>query len=140
MFFKPIRWPSRFVPSSTDKRAWDISFRTPATFATATFPARTVPCFLLQPIVENAIRHGIANSEAGGSIVASARRYGDRLRISVRDSGPGTSSAPSGNGIALKNTRERLAYFYPEQHRFHAGPLRTGGFEVAMDVPSETAG
>lgn len=108
-----------------------------------------VPCFLLQPIIENAIRHGIANSEGEGTVAASARRDGERLRITVRDSGsagcsPGTSSAPSkalaGNGIGLKNTRERLAYFYPEQHLLLAGPLGCGGFEVAIDVPYETAG
>ena len=99
-----------------------------------------VPCFLLQPIVENAIRHGIANSEGEGTVITSARREGDRLRITVRDSGAGSSSAPSGNGIGLKNTRERLAYFYPDQHLLQAGPLRSGGFEVAIDVPYETAG
>ena len=99
-----------------------------------------VPCFLLQPIVENAIRHGIANSESGGTVAASAIREGDRLRITVRDSGSGSSNAPSGNGIGLKNTRERLAHFYPERHALHAGPLRSGGFEVAIDVPFETAG
>ncbi len=105
-----------------------------------------VPCFLLQPIVENAIRHGIANSEGEGTVAASARREGDRLRILVRDncagnsSGPCSSSALSGKGIGLKNTRERLAYFYPERHLIHAGPMRSGGFEVAIDVPYETAG
>lgn len=99
-----------------------------------------VPCFLLQPIVENAIRHGIANSEGKGTVIASARRDGDRLCIAVRDSGPGSSSSSSGSGIGLKNTRERLAYFYPESHSLHAGPLRSGGFEVAIDVPYETAG
>jgi hypothetical protein len=104
-----------------------------------------VPCFLLQPIVENAIRHGIANCEGEGTVAASAWRDGDRLRITVRDSGPGTSttpgsSTPSGNGIGLKNTRERLAHFYPERYFLQAGPLRYGGFEVAIDVPYETAG
>jgi len=99
-----------------------------------------IPCFLLQPIVENAIRHGIANSEGDGTVVASARRDRDRLRITVRDSGPGVSSAPSGNGIGLKNTRERLAYFYPERYILQAGPLPSGGFEVAIDVPYEAAG
>jgi len=98
-----------------------------------------VPCFLLQPIVENAIRHGISHSEGEGTVAASARREGDRLRITVRDSGPGVSSASPGNGIGLKNTRERLAYFYPERHSLQAAPLRSGGFEVAIDVPYETA-
>lgn len=99
-----------------------------------------IQCFLLQPIVENAIRHGIANSESGGTVRASARREGDRLRITVRDSGSGGSSDPSGNGIGLKNTRERLAWFYPERHLLQAGPLRSGGFEVVIDIPHETAG
>jgi len=99
-----------------------------------------VPCFLLQPIVENAIRHGIGNSESGGTVLASALRHGDRLRITVRDSGSGGGSAPHGNGIGLKNTRERLALFYPERHLLEAGPLRSGGFQVTIDVPYETAG
>jgi len=99
-----------------------------------------VPCFLLQPIVENAIRHGIASSEGEGTVMASAKRAGDRLCITVRDTGPGRSTTSSGNGIGLKNTRDRLAYFYPEQHLLRAGPLRSGGFEVAIDVPYETAG
>ena len=98
-----------------------------------------VPCFLLQPIVENAIRHGIGNSEAAGTVTASARREGDRLRITIRDTGPGACTTPAGNGIGLRNTRERLTYFYPERHFLQAGPLRSGGFEVAIDVPYETA-
>ena len=98
-----------------------------------------VPCFLLQPIVENAIRHGIANSEAAGTVVTSARREGGRVYISVRDTGQSSSTGLSGTGIGLKNTRERLAYFYPEQHLLHAGPLPSGGFEVEIEVPYEAA-
>ena len=98
-----------------------------------------VPCFLLQPIVENAIRHGIANSEHGGTVVALVARDGDRLRITVRDSGSGGGGALPGNGIGLRNTRERLAWFYPERHLLQAGPLPSGGFEVVIDVPNETA-
>jgi signal transduction histidine kinase len=99
-----------------------------------------VPCFLLQPIVENAIRHGIANCEGEGTVEASARREGNRLRISVRDTGPGKTSSAGGNGIGLKNTRDRLAYFYPQEHTLLAGPSQAGGFEVAIDVPYEVAG
>ena len=99
-----------------------------------------VPCFLLQPIVENAIRHGIANCEGEGTVEASARRDGNRLRILIRDSGPGKAGATAGNGIGLKNTRERLAYFYPRGHTMLAGPSPAGGFEVAIDVPYEGAG
>ena len=99
-----------------------------------------VPCFLLQPIVENAIRHGIAHCEGAGMVEASARHEGDRLRIIVRDTGSSNGAAASGNGIGLKNTRERLAYFYPDRHVLRAGPLRSGGFEVTIDVPYELAG
>jgi LytS/YehU family sensor histidine kinase len=98
-----------------------------------------VPCFLLQPIVENAIRHGIANCEGEGTVEASAKREGDRLHITVRDSGPSKGVTVAGNGIGLKNTRERLAYFYPLEHVLHAGPMPSGGFEVAIEVPYEIA-
>jgi len=99
-----------------------------------------VPCFLLQPIVENAIRHGIAHCEDEGIIEASAKREGNRLHISVRNHGS-ISSAQSkpGNGIGLKNTQERLAYFYPHEHHMSAGPLTSGGYEVTIDVPYERA-
>jgi hypothetical protein len=99
-----------------------------------------VPCFLLQPIVENAIRHGIAHCEGAGTVEASARHEGDRLKIVVRDSGHSNGATASGNGIGLRNTRERLAYFYPDRHVLRAEPLRSGGFEVAIDVPYELAG
>lgn len=99
-----------------------------------------VPCFVLQPIVENAIRHGIANCEGEGTVEASAKREGNRLHICVRNSGSGRSSTAFGNGIGLKNTRERLAYFYPEEHMLQAGQISSGGFEVTIDVPYELAG
>lgn len=97
-----------------------------------------VPCFLLQPIVENAIRHGIAHCEDAGVVEAWARREGDRLRIAVRDSGAGVKGTGTpGNGIGLTNTRERLAYFYPDAYEMEAGPMKAGGFEVAIDLPYE---
>jgi sensor histidine kinase YesM len=100
-----------------------------------------VPCFLLQPIVENAIRHGIANCENPGVVEASARREGNRLRIAVRNSGAGaTRQGTPGNGIGLTNTRERLAYFYPNAYEMEAGPMKAGGFEVAIDLPYERTG
>lgn len=97
-----------------------------------------VPCFLLQPIVENAIRHGIAHCEDNGVVEASARRQGNLLRLEVRDSGARTAApAKPGNGIGLKNTRERLAHFYQEAYEMVAQPLETGGFEVAITIPYE---
>jgi hypothetical protein len=97
-----------------------------------------VPCFLLQPIVENAIRHGIANCENDGLIEASARREGASLHLRVHDSGPGLSGASqNGHGIGLKNTRERLEHFYRNEYAMQARPLDTGGFEVAIRIPYE---
>jgi signal transduction histidine kinase len=97
-----------------------------------------VPCFLLQPIVENAIRHGIAHCEDDGVVEASARREGNRLRLEVRDTGSRINGhAQPGNGIGLRNTRERLAHFYQEAYDMKAHPLNTGGFEVAITIPYE---
>jgi hypothetical protein len=97
-----------------------------------------VPCFLLQPIVENAIRHGIAHCESDGLVQASARRDGNMLRLAVRDSGKGLNGgAKPGNGIGLRNTRERLAHFYDKTYDLKAEPLGSGGFEVAIAIPYE---
>jgi hypothetical protein len=97
-----------------------------------------VPCFLLQPIVENAIRHGIAHCEAEGLVEASARREGSTLHLRVRDSGVGRiGDAQNGHGIGLTNTRERLMHFYRDEYAMKAEPLATGGFEVAISLPYE---
>lgn len=97
-----------------------------------------VPCFLLQPIMENAIRHGISQCEDEGTVEASVRREGAMLHLRVRDSGPGISKqSQNGHGIGLKNTRERLAHFYQGQYAMEAQPLAAGGFEVAIAIPYE---
>ncbi len=97
-----------------------------------------VPCFLLQPIVENAIRHGIANCEDDGVVEASARREGQSLHLRVRDTGRSTNRPlQNGHGIGLKNTRERLSHFYRGDYSMQANPLDTGGFEVAITIPYE---
>lgn len=97
-----------------------------------------VPCFLLQPIVENAIRHGIANCESEGLVEASARRDGSMLLLQVRDSGGGLRAPrQNGHGIGLKNTRERLAHFYRDTYSMTAQPVASGGFEVAIAIPYE---
>jgi LytS/YehU family sensor histidine kinase len=97
-----------------------------------------VPCFLLQPIVENAIRHGIAHCENEGLVEASARREGSSLHLRVRDSGPGLGThSQNGHGIGLRNTRERLAHFYHDEYAMQAQSLDAGGFEVAIRIPYE---
>lgn len=97
-----------------------------------------VPSFLLQPIVENAIHHGIAPLETGGMIETSVKRVGDMLWLQVRDNGAGTESpAKSGHGIGLRNIRERLNLLYPNKHTFQAGQRAAGGFEVTIQIPFE---
>jgi len=98
-----------------------------------------VPSFLLQPIVENAIEHGISPKPEGGLIVTHAHRVGEMLAIRVNDNGYGYKAPrTTGYGIGMKNTRERLAYFYPGAHDFCATAHR-GGYEVTIHIPYERA-
>lgn len=97
-----------------------------------------VPCFLLQPIVENAIQHGIEPMEAGGCVETSIKRVGDRLWMQVCDNGSGASnSSTKGHGIGMQNIKERLAYFYPNAYEFDAGTRETGGYQVTIQIPYE---
>jgi hypothetical protein len=99
-----------------------------------------VPCFLLQPIIENAIRHGISNLESDGLLETSVERVGDRLRLRVKDNGPGLSNSQNnhkGHGIGMRNTRERLSFFYPNAHDFTVVAPETGGYEVTIHIPYE---
>jgi sensor histidine kinase YesM len=99
-----------------------------------------VPCFLLQPIVENAIQHGIAPRAAGGSIETCVKRLGDKLWMQVRDDGCGPNgSATKGHGIGMQNVRERLAYFYPGRYEFDAIAPIDGGYQVTIQIPYERA-
>ena len=97
-----------------------------------------VPNFLLQPLVENAVHHGIAPMREGGIIETSVYREGPMLCVRVHDNGSGqASSATTGHGIGLRNLRERLEHLYPGHHRFEACPGVSGGFEVNITIPFE---
>jgi two-component system, LytTR family, sensor kinase len=99
--------------------------------------AARVPDLLLQPLVENAIRHGLAPSPQGGSIVVAARRDGDQLRIDVRDDGIGVAKSKIHEGIGLRNTRERLALISGETSP-NVLTIRTApgeGFAVTITLP-----
>ena len=96
-----------------------------------------VPVLLLQPLVENAVRHGIAPRAAPGVIEVSARPVGDRLTIAVRDSGLGVPSdrlALLNGGIGLSNTRSRLQHLYADRHGFVFANVE-GGFCVTVTIP-----
>lgn len=95
-----------------------------------------VPTFLLQPLVENAIRHGLEDGAAGGAIVVRAERRGELLLIAVRDDGRGLPAGPAApDGIGLANTRERLARLYGDRQRLTVRALPEGGVTVEVTVP-----
>jgi sensor histidine kinase YesM len=93
------------------------------------------PPMLLQPLVENAIRHGLEPKVAGGRVSVSAHRQNDRLRICVRDDGLGFTGVP-GEGIGLANVRARLAAIYGPAARLDLTPGTSGGLTVTMELPA----
>jgi signal transduction histidine kinase len=98
-----------------------------------------IPTLLLQPLVENSIRHGIARLSGPGVIRVSAAACGDFLNLCVADTGPGfcdEQSDGNGHGIGLSNTRKRLKQLYPE-HEMDIVAGTAGGFEVRMSIPLE---
>jgi LytS/YehU family sensor histidine kinase len=98
-----------------------------------------VPNFILQPLVENAIRHGIEPRARPGRIELNARRQADFLSLEVCDNGKGIQTAkPAREGVGLSNTRARLRELYGEAHRFELGPQPDGGLRVAMTIPYHT--
>ncbi|MFN7916450.1 MAG: histidine kinase [Vicinamibacterales bacterium] len=100
-----------------------------------------VPNFLLQPLVENAVRHGVAPHTRQGRVLVDARREGDRLVLSVTDSGDGV--APShltmmNQGVGLTNTGARLEHLYGGNHSFVFA--NDNGFRVTIAIPFTSDG
>ena len=97
-----------------------------------------VPNLLLQPLVENAIRHGLGKRQDAGHIEIVARRNFERLDLRIRDDGPGL---PEGSetalraGVGLANTQARLEQLYGSNHRFDLRNRPEGGLEVALEIP-----
>jgi len=103
-----------------------------------------VPHLILQPLVENAIRHGVEKRAAAGNMVVDVARVDGMLRLRVTDDGPGLkpSVAGSGNrrrGVGLANTRERLAHLYGSRHAFELAAGPDGGAVATVAVPLEDA-
>jgi signal transduction histidine kinase len=101
-----------------------------------------VPNLSLQPLVENAIRHGISQRPTPGTVGVEAARDGERLRVRVYDDGPGLkrNGGAAGGGVGLSNTRERLAQLYGERQRFTLAEREGGGVEAALSIPFARAG
>jgi two-component system, LytTR family, sensor kinase len=101
-----------------------------------------VPNLILQPIVENAIRHGIAPRSSSGQIDILAERKKDTLRICIKDNGPGlplnrSFDSSFKGGVGLANTRARLEQLYGAAYRFELANDPRGGLVVTLEIPSD---
>jgi signal transduction histidine kinase len=93
-----------------------------------------VPPMLLQPLVENAVKHGLEPKVEGGSVKVSAREERGRLVLEVADSGLGEHGS-SGSGVGLANLRERLAAAFGGLAQVRAGANPAGGYTVTLSLP-----
>jgi hypothetical protein len=101
-----------------------------------------IPNLLLQPLLENAVKHGIAPVSQPGQITVSARRDKDRLRMRVADNGPGlaeTKGLNGDSGIGLQNTRDRLRALYGNEYQIEFSSTKGEGFTVEIAIPFRTA-
>ena len=97
----------------------------------------SVPQLLLQPLVENAVEHGVARALEGGSVHVQASRVGDNLQIVVEDDGIGLADGEPSMGIGLGNTRERLARLYDGRALLSLLPRAGRGARVQITLPIE---
>jgi len=113
-----------------------------------------IPSLLLQPLVENAIKYAVSPQEEGARISLSAQKIGNRLRMTVSDTGPGLQprmvdqrvpdsqlfgDRSVSTGVGLANIRDRLQQAYGEEHRFEIQTPADGGFTVIIEIPYEKA-
>ncbi|UAB78416.1 histidine kinase [Erythrobacter sp. SCSIO 43205] len=112
-----------------------------------------LPAMLLQPLVENAIKYAVSPQEEGARISLTGRVVGERLRISVEDTGPGARpdsqiapqerahypGEPVSTGVGLVNIQNRLAQGYGDDHLFETRSNPGGGFTVLIEIPYERA-
>jgi two-component system, LytTR family, sensor kinase len=94
-----------------------------------------VPRLILQPLLENAIRHGVEHSRTAVAIEVRARARGERLEVMVRDHGGVREAPSSGQGIGLANTRARLAALYGGDHCLELTPTEGGGLAIRIEIP-----
>jgi LytS/YehU family sensor histidine kinase len=100
-----------------------------------------VPSLLLQPLVENAVKHAIGLNEKGGTIAITGRVCGDELCIELTDTGAGSdashSPSRSDRGVGLRNTLQRLQTLYEDAYVFDIGERKTSGLRVTLRIPRE---
>lgn len=100
-----------------------------------------VPNMILQPLVENAIKHGIAPLSQGGTIKVGATRQNGSLLLSVSDNGVGLKNIDISEipeGVGLKNTKSRLKHLYGVEHKFEILPISDGGVTLNLTIPFQT--
>jgi sensor histidine kinase YesM len=109
-----------------------------------------VPNLILQPLVENAIKHGLAAQRAPGRIDVRARRLNGSLQVQIQDNGRGLQDARMaetlnqktdnihGEGIGLRTTLARLERLYPNAHQLQLQNAPEGGLIVTLEVPFKT--
>jgi len=133
-----------------ERMRFEERLRTHFEIEDAALPAQ-LPAMLLQPLVENAIKYAVSPQEEGARIALTARVVGERLRLTVEDTGPGaddTRPAPLGDpaappvpgrpvstGVGLANIRNRLAQAYGDNHLFETRSEAGGGFTVLIEIP-----
>lgn len=102
--------------------------------------ASFVPNLILQPLVENAMKHGVSKTVGTGRIEIRAKRIGERVVLSVHDSGPGLNAAnvPLTEGVGLRNTRQRLAQLYGSEQSLVLRPADGGGLVAEVSLPFHT--
>lgn len=97
-----------------------------------------VPALILQPLVENAIKYGVSSRPDGGHVLVRSSRTDGRLRLEVRDDGPGVAGTPRdalNHGFGLSSTAARLEHLYGTDQRIDLENLPGGGFSVRLDLP-----
>src|SRR6185437_10159287 len=99
-----------------------------------------VPGLILQPVVENAIKHGVARSTGPVTVTIRARANGGSFHLSVEDNADSANGHAHGDGVGLSNVRDRLAARFDGTASAAFGPRDGGGFRVDLTMPMQRDG
>ena len=98
--------------------------------------ATIIPSLILQPLVENAVKHGLASLEKGGMITIKVATKNEALHMEIKDSGVGFSNSKSkGTGTGLENSRSRIELLYEGKAQFKISPNEPQGTRVLIEIP-----